>query len=192
MDLPADHPASGHGLPPHQRAALEAADARARPVLRAAKLAAFNGWTLAMFAVLSIVVGLFSLTSLVVGLCLGVLAWNELRGRTLVRALDPRGPALLWRNQLWLLGLIVAYCAWGVFRAWTEPLPELRQLEMAAGIPPGLVLRLTLAAYAVVIVVTAVVLGLLARYHHRRVAMLRAYLAETPAWIVDVQRSVLG
>jgi hypothetical protein len=45
-------------LTPEQRAALEDARQRAKGILSAAKVAAFNGWTIGFFAVLTAVFGL--------------------------------------------------------------------------------------------------------------------------------------
>jgi hypothetical protein len=89
--------------------------------LGAAKVAAFNGWTLAVFAAVSILFGLFSLTGFLVGVGLAVVARNELLGRRRILAYDPGGFTLLWRNQVGLMALIVVYCAWSMYRTTAAP-----------------------------------------------------------------------
>ena len=181
-------------LTPEQQAELRDATERAGSFLGAARVAALNGWTVGFFAALSILFGLFSLTSFVVGLGLAVVARNEFSGRGRLRSFDPSGPELLWRNQLGFMALIIAYCAWSVFRTVAVPDPEMAELTELLGAGTGdLVRDLTLTVYAAVIVATAIFQGLNARYYFVRVARLRDYLRDTPQWVLDLQRStVLG
>jgi hypothetical protein len=159
--------------------------------LGAAKVAAFNGWTLAVFAAVSILFGLFSLTGFLVGVGLAVVARNELLGRRRILAYDPGGFTLLWRNQVGLMALIVVYCAWSMYRTTAAPDPVLAELTAMLGEGMDeLVRSLTLTLYATVIAVTVIVQGLNARYYHVRVARLREYLTETPQWVLDLQRSI--
>lgn len=154
-------------------------------------MAAFNGWTLAVFAGVSILFGLFSLTGLLVGLGLAVVARNELLGRRRILAYDPSGFSLLWRNQLGLMTLIVVYCVWSMYRASAAPDPVLAELTAMLGEGMDeLVRSLSLTLYATVIAVTVIAQGLNARYYHVRVARLREYVADTPQWVLDLQRSL--
>jgi hypothetical protein len=154
-------------------------------------VAAFNAWTFACFAGVSILFGLFSLPGLLVGVGLAVVARNEFVGRRRILSYDATGFELLWRNQLGLMALIVVYCAWSMYRAVAFPDPELAELTEILGDGTGeLVRSLTLGTYATVIVATVIVQGLNARYYHVRIRRLRAYLDETPAWVLDVLRSV--
>jgi hypothetical protein len=179
-------------LSPEQQQQLRDAQARAGSFLGAAKVAAFNGWTVGFFAVVSILLGLFSLTGFVIGVGLAIVARNELVGRSRLRALDPAGPELLWRNQIGLMALIIAYCAWSMYATVAFPDPEMAELTELLGEGTGeLVASLTLTVYAAVIVATVLFQGLNARYYFVRGARLRAYLRETPAWILDLQRSAL-
>ena len=50
---------------------------------------------------------------------------------------------------------------------------------------------MTLMVYGIVIVLTLLVQGLNARYYFVRVQQLQDYLAQTPKWIVDMQRITL-
>lgn len=165
---------------------------RAKSFLGAANVAAFNGWTIGFVAAASILLGLFSLTGLVVGVGLAVVARNELVGRRRLRALDVAGLELLWRNQLGLMALIVAYCVWSMYRAGRSD-QEMTEIAELLGEGTGELIRsLTLALYGAVIVATGVFQGLNARYYYVRVARLRDYLRRTPQWVLEVQRSAIG
>ena len=48
---------------------------------------------------------------------------------------------------------------------------------------------LTAAGYGAAILLTVLFVGVNARYYARRALMLEKYLAETPAWVVELQRS---
>lgn len=176
-------------LTPEQRAALQDARERAKGILSASKVAAFNGWTVGIFAALTILFGLTSPVLLALGAGMAFVARNELRGRSLLRALDPRGPRLLVRNQLGFMGLVVAYCAWSLLRAYTHPDPQWVQLQDLAGLEADFIQDLVAACYGAAILLTVLFVGLNARYYARRVAMLDAYLADTPAWVVELQRT---
>ena len=175
-------------LTPEQVQALEDARARAKGILKAAKVAAFNGWTIGILAVVTAVLGLTSPLLLALALGMGVVARNEFRGRALLRAFQPEGPVLLTRNQLGFMALIVAYCAWSVLRAYTHPDPQWAELQELMGLEAGFVRGLYVAGYAATILLTVLFVGLNARYYARRKAMLAEYLAATPVWVVELQR----
>jgi len=177
-------------LSPEQRRELEDAGERARKILMAGRVASFNGWTIGIFAALSFLFGLGSPGVMLVSLALGAIAWNEFRGRALLRRLDPSAGRLLGRNQLGLMALIVAYCLWSIWRTKVGPPdPEMEQLQDLIGVGSDLIEQLTVVLYVSVIAATAIFQGLNARYYFRRVAMTEAYLSETPHWVVDLQRS---
>lgn len=177
-------------LSPDQREELQRANERLqKPILGSAKVAGINAWTLAIFGGLSVLAGLFSLSTLIVGVALLAIAWNEFRGRDLVRRLDPRGPRILAWNQLVLVVAVGIYCTWRSWVAWARPEPSVTELETALDLDPGEVGRLTVMAYGAVFVITAVVLVFTARYHLRRASRLETYLRDTPSWVVDIQRS---
>lgn len=158
-------------------------------ILRAGKIAAVSGWTLVVFGVLSALLGLFSLTGMLVAGALLALGWNELRGRALLVALDPQGARVLGWNQLAIIGLVVVYCLWQLYSSLAHPNPQMAELEELVGIEPELVAQLTILVYGSVMVITAVAQGLLSRWHFAREKQLKTYLEETPAWIVTLQKS---
>ncbi len=187
---PADSSDSGP-LSTDERETLRIANERLnKQILGAAKVATFNAWTLAVFGGLSVMAGVFSLTGLVVGAGLLAFAWNEFRGRSLLRKLDLEGPKVLAWNQIALAGGVLVYCAWSSYRAWADHGDELAQFEAALGVSARDVALLAILIYAIVFVVTAVVLGFTARYHLVRERRLEQYLGETPAWVVAIQRSM--
>lgn len=176
-------------LTPEQRATLQDARGRAKGILSAAKVAAFNGWTIGIFAVLTVLFGLTSPVLLALGVGMGIVARNEFRGRVLLRAFDPGGPRLLVRNQIGFMGLVVAYCAWSLLRTYVHPDPQWAQLEDLAGLQAGFIRGMVAAGYGGAILLTVLFVGLNARYYARRTAMLSTYLAETPPWVLELQRS---
>jgi hypothetical protein len=176
-------------LTPEQFATLRDARERAKGILAAAKVAAFNGWTIGIFACLTVLFGLTSPLLLTLGVGMGVVARNELRGRSLLRTFDPRGPRLLARNQLGFLALVVAYCAWSLVRTYTHPDPQWAELQELAEFEAGFIQDLVAAGYGAAILLTMLFVGLNARYYARRIPMLEKYLAETPPWVVELQCS---
>lgn len=181
----------GAPLTPEQKHALDEARERAASFMGAAKVAAFNGWTFAFFAVLSILFGLFSLSGLLVGIGLGVVARNELVGRSRVLDHRPEGFELLWKNQLALMAIIVAYCAWQMYRARTSPDPSIQELDEVLGEGSSeLFQSLVTGAYGAVIVGTAIYQGFMARYYFVRIERLSAYVEATPDWVLELQRAM--
>jgi hypothetical protein len=177
-------------LTPEQRGELTAARDRAKPLAGAIRTATFNIWTIGAFAALTILFGLFSLTALVLGLGMAVVTWNEYKGRAKLRAFDPAGPRLLGRNQLGLMALIIVYALWSMYRTTANPDPELAQMDaILGGDTAGLVAQLTVYVYVAVIALTGLFQGLLARYYFKRIPMVEAYVRDTPAWVLDMQRA---
>ncbi len=179
----------GGPLTPEQRREVEDAARRARKFLSAARVATFNGWTIGFFAALSLLFGFSSLRVLVLGAGMAVVSWNEFRGRRMLRDFDPAGLRLLGRNQVGFMGVIILYCLWSMYAATHGQGIDLGQLETLIGPTEDLVRTLALTVYGAVIAATVLFQGLNARYYFVRMRLLEAYLAETPSWIVDLQRA---
>jgi hypothetical protein len=176
-------------LSPEQQQELRTAKTSARSFLGASKVATFNGWTIGFFAFVSILSGIFDLSGLLVGLGLALVARNEFVGRRRLRALDPSGLVLLWRNQVGLMLLIIVYCAWSIYSVLANPNPELvALLELVGEGADELFKSLTTMVYKAVIGATIICQGLNARYYYVRVARIRDYLQRTPRWVLDLQR----
>jgi hypothetical protein len=176
-------------LTPEHRKDLVQATERANKIFGAVKVATFNGWTIGIFAGITLLFALFSATALVVGAGMAFVSWNEFRGRTLLRQFDPQGPRLLGRNQVGFMGLLVGYCLWSIYRTLTNPITQIEGLEEIAGFTAELVTNLTVSVYAMVIVLSVFFQGLNALYYFRRAKHVEDYVRETPRWIVELQRS---
>lgn len=199
---PASTPATPGGpLTPEHLQALTLADQRGKKLRSAAGVALFNGKCIGTFSALSLLFvvaeamfGEFDWVGVIMGIGLGVISWNEFRGRKLLQQFNPRAPAVLGWNQLALLGLIVAYAAWmmGVGLLGANPYEEAMRGEpmmiRMLGDIGSLYKTLTLTVYGALIVGTLIFQGLNSLYYFTRARILRGYLAETPAWVVQLQR----
>jgi len=175
---------------------LTEANGRARKVRRAVKVATFNGWSIGLFAVLSLPFALFSVTSLVMCLALALVAYNEFRGRKLLDRFEPHGPRALGWNQLVLMGVLIGYSVWNIYLAETSPSSYAEQIESTPelgsmlGWVDDLHKTVTLAVYGSLIVASLIFQGLNALYYFTREKHLQSFLKQTPAWVVDLQRSL--
>lgn len=195
LQTPAPNPAVAAESPlnPGQLAELTRADQQSRKIRRAQRIAATDAWLMAIFASLTLLTGIFSLPTLLLGLAMALVAFNSFAGLRGLRRCDPAAPRRLGINQLLLAGAIAAYALYGMADAtrhphlltqYTSSEPELAGLlepyEHLAGV-------LTLIVYSAVIVITALAQGLTALYYFSREKHLRAYLASTPHWVLEVQ-----
>jgi len=163
---------------------------RARKIRRAVAVARISGWTLACFAALSLLGGLFGLRSLLLGAALAGIAWTELRGAKGLSQFDPLAARRLGFNQLILIVVIAGYSIWGMLEA---VLGASQYAEMTQAGGPGaqtyeaidrLTKVVTVAFYITVMVGAAVVQSLTAAYYFTRAKHIRAYVAGTPEWVV--------
>lgn len=177
-------------LSPEQEQQLAEAGVRASRILAACKVATLNGWTLGIVAAISLPFAFGSLTALVMGVGLGWIAWNEFRGRDRLRSLDASAAVFLFKNQIALLVLIVAYALLSIFQSLTQPMPHLAEIEAMIGPVGDLVTSISVAIYVLLILLTILLQGLNARYYLARKAMIEEYLAETADWIVGLQRRI--
>ncbi|HUS90596.1 MAG TPA: hypothetical protein VM695_02060 [Phycisphaerae bacterium] len=184
---------------------LAQAQQRAKKLRKAGGVAMFNGCTIAVFAGLTLLFGLVSplfggldVTALVMGLGLGAIALNEFRGRQLLRRFDRRAPRVLGLNQVGLMVLVIGYCAWMLWQVFAGPNPYAQDIARQPGLgdmlgPIGEVYKqLSLLVYGGVIAGTLIFQGLNAIYYFTRASHLRAYLDQTPPWVVEVQRRTTG
>ncbi len=98
----------------HLRELASARD-RAKSIRKAARVAAFNGWTTAGIAALSLPFVLYDPSSLILTVGLSIIAYNEFRGRKRLLKFDPTAATLLGWNQLGLLAMIIVYCLWSLY-----------------------------------------------------------------------------
>lgn len=171
---------------------LTTAMKRAGKVYRAAKVAGLTGWTVGAFGALTILGSLLSPTGVLGGGALLAVAWNELEGRKMLLRFDPRGARRLARNQLWLLTVIALYCLWAIYKAQFRPVPQIGELERLLELGEGFFTTVLVGFHAIVLAVAVVLQGGMYRYHAARVRLVEEYVAQTPAWIVEVQRVLRG
>lgn len=171
------------------------AQQRRKKLNRAGKIASFNAWSFAVLAGLSVPFALLSPSSLIGAAALGVLAWNEFRGRRHLRQLDPRGPMTLGYNQLAFCGLITLYCGYQIFKAMTGPglyaesMDATPQLAEMLGPMQELIKTATISAYALMLIAGVAVQGGTAWYYFSRKRWLQDYLRQTPQWVIDLDRT---
>lgn len=174
--------------------ALGEARVRARKVRRAAGVATMSGWTMAFFALVTLMPVLFGdFVSLVLGIGLSVVAFNELRGAAMLKRLDANGAKLLGWNQIGLGGLIVLYALWSLVGAMRAP-----ALAAAGGSTgdPGmdqmlsrLTTTLNYTVYGTMAALGVVAPGLTAWYYFTRGRLVREVVAQTPGWVIDAMRA---
>jgi hypothetical protein len=180
------------------RRELSAARDRAKAIRRAARVAAFNGWTTGVAAAFSSMFLLFDRSGLAIAitLTLSIVTYNEFRGRKRMLNFEPSSATLLGWNQLGLLAMIVAYCVWmlsgssanaaGALSAQLHSNTE-RELLSMAGDLEGLYKTVTLAMYGGAIVLSVLFQGGNALYYYTRRRHIEDFIAETPQWVRDVQ-----
>ena len=84
-------------------------------------MAAFNGWSIGFFAAVTLLFDIFSLTALVLGVGMAVVARNEFKSRARILTPNPTGPELLWRNQVGFMALIILCCPWSMYVTTARP-----------------------------------------------------------------------
>ncbi len=183
---------------PAQLEAISHARRQGRKITRAAGIAAVSGWTMAFFAFVTILTGLFSIVSLLLGAGLAVVAYVELRGSRGLRGFDDTAPFKLGLNQIALGVLVTLYCSWGIWHALTGPSPYDSHLT-AGGETARLVESIdqmnrafTSVFYAILIGVSVIAQGCTALYYFTRRRHIIAYLEKTPEWVIEILRTVAG
>lgn len=175
-------------------AALAQARERTRKVRRAAGVAAFSGWTMVCFAAITLLGAIFgSIPSLIMGLALGAVAYNELRGAGMLRRLEARGARVLGFNQLALAGVIVAYSAWSlVAQLRADPLEAMggssgdAEIDALVG---DLTTTVSVGLYGGMAAIGFIVPGLTAWYYFTRGKLVRNVVSQTPEWVVAALRA---
>lgn len=80
---------------------------------RVLAISRFNGWSVIVFAALGTLITLVmgDLSGLAVGVLVGIAGWMEVRGHRTLKRRNPEGMRLLVRSQVFLLAVILVYCA---------------------------------------------------------------------------------
>jgi len=174
---------------------LSQAQRAGKKIRRAASVATSDAWGIAIFAALTFIGGLFSPSGLILGLGMGIVATVEFNGAYRLRRLDQQAARMLGWNQLALAGLLILYASWCIYGTLTSDNPwelldsagpEVREMLRPMA---GLMRQLTVLVYGCLIAVAIGAQGGLAWYYFSRAKHIRAYLSQTPAWILQMQRS---
>lgn len=186
--------ASGRELTSEQLAQLRRARAGARRIRRACGFAAFSGWSMILFAAITLALGFLDPLLLATGAILLGLGVNELRGGSRLRRLDPRGGRILAINQAFLGALIVAYA---IVRLQTASgHAETLLAQTSTGDPQfdemigGLVESAALMVYGTLAAAGVLIPGLTAVYYLSRGRTARDYVERTPPWVVQALREI--
>jgi hypothetical protein len=165
---------------------------RSQCVRRVARVASFNGWATALMAALSMPLAMLSPIGLAIAAGLFIVAYNEFHGRRRILSFDPAGATFLGWNQLGLLAMIVAYCAWSLYTNLTGPstlaadAETYAALESALGSLDGvedLYRQIVILVYGTVIALSLVFQGGNALYYFSRRERIAGFIEETPEWV---------
>jgi hypothetical protein len=169
---------------------IAAAKLRAKPLRKAVTVAILDGWGLAIFGGLTILTGLTSFPTLMLGCGMCLTAHFEFRGATRLRRLDPGALPALVRNQLVLGAMLFAYALWCLLTAATLTQAVASAPELTSMMRPIEDLARTIhrIVYGVMMLVAVFAQGGTALFYRRRAKHFDAYVAQTPAWITDLQR----
>ena len=123
----------------------------------------FNGWSVIVVAGLGVLLALAlgDLSSIFIGLLVAVSGIMEVRGGRKLKRRDPEGVKLLVRSQMFLLAIILVYCAsrLGSFDADTVMgglTPDMESILKESGIQKGDILPLIRTAFFTLYITLAV------------------------------------
>jgi hypothetical protein len=174
---------------------ITAARLASRKIRRAIGVAKGDGWTLAIFAAFSLLFSIGNWSGMLMGVCLGAIAWVELYGAGRLRRLEPQATRILGFNQVALSSLLVLYACCQIYAeltghgqyaalVGTDP-----QLSDALQPFQQLTNLISMTFYCALIVIAVFAQGGLALYYFTRAKLLRAYIEQTPQWIVAMQKA---
>lgn len=182
---------------PQHLAELDTARRLGAKIRRAAGAAIFSGWSTAIFAFLTFLVGAasFSFIGSLLGMGMAIVALCEFRGAAGIRKLDPIAPRRLAINQVIFGALLLAYGAislWMVLSNPSELAGEIGKYPELRGYVPEiteLARLIYIAVYGGVMLFAIVGPGLTAWYYDSRRRYIEDYVKNTPRWILDLQRA---
>ena len=159
-----------------------------RRVLRISRL---NGWSVVIFAGLGLLLALAlgDLASAGIGVLVGVAGWMEVHGHSRLKKRDAGGMTWLVRSQLFLLSVILVYCASRLGSFDNETMlagltPEMESLLKESGIERADLIPMVRTAffttYLTVAAVTLLYQGGMAFYYRGKTKLVTAALAAAP------------
>jgi hypothetical protein len=163
-----------------------------KPLRRAAAWAAFDGWTLIFFGVITILFSLGFNIALLLGIALVYVGWHDVQaGKSLLR-LESTSIDRLIQGQI-ILGVSLAiYGAWYLYRAMNDANPSgldssvLAQANLSG--VADMARAVTAAIYVGVLAFAIAGPGVMILFYRSRRAKLAQYLANVPPWIIELQR----
>jgi hypothetical protein len=175
---------------------LQAAKQSLRKIRRAVSAARFEGYTVAICGGITFLSGIGSVGDMLGGTVLTIIGIVEIIWAGRLGRLDTTAVRTLTINQLCLAALILLYALWNLHAEIAHPasdLPDLSpsdaqvlgQMDSSA---MGLTHEIMLLLYGSMIAAAAAEAGM-AAYYHSRGAYLQRYLADTPPWIISMQKS---
>lgn len=190
---PGDGGAPAGPLTPEHLAQMREGEKRAKKIRRAAGVAAFGGWSAAIFAVLSAAFSLTDPAGLAVAAVLAVVAYHELKGRVELLRFDVRATKRLALNQAFFAAALMGYGAWKLYGALNGQVVIPQQAstgdaEMDAMVA-GMARTASVAVYGGVIAVGLLVPGLTAMYYWSRRSLVENFVRSTPPWVVEAMRT---
>src|ERR1035437_512508 len=187
--------AAGSPLSAAHFSEIEIANKRAKKIRRATRIAQTDAWICAIFAGLTLLSGLFSLSALLLGLGMAFCAFNAFRGAKRLQLFDSSAPRLLALNQLLLAAALILYAIYSLWAASHGKSAFAAAIAAEPGIASGLgnLEQLEWVIYVAIfgglIIGTTIAQGLAAIYYITRRKHLAAYVAQTPAWILAMQKA---
>jgi hypothetical protein len=180
-------------LSPEQIRQLADARSAGRTIRWCIGMASFDAYTLAIFAVISLLTGYNSLPGLFIGFGLGIVAWVEFRALRDLRLLMPEAVRHLGWNQLGLAGVLIVYGMWNLLGPGQNTITDAlnaagadadmrQQIQGMAQMINGLI-------YGGLIAIAIFVQGGTAIYYLSREKNVRAYVDQTPDWIKQMQKA---
>lgn len=189
-------PQSPPQLTPENLNELQLARQRLKGIRRAASAGRFEGYSIALCGGLSFLFGIGSLTTMAGGALLLGVGLVEVYMVGQLRKLDLRAPRILAGNQLVLAALIVLYACWTLYSSGAGSSADTSGLSPAdAQAMNQMIGPVTDIAHSVSLLlfgsllIAAVFEAAMAWYYYSKAEPLREYLAETPEWIVQMQRA---
>jgi hypothetical protein len=170
---------------------LAAAKLGLRRINRAVSVARFDGWTIAIFAGLSLLCGFSSPSGILLSIALGAIAYVELRAATALKRLDPVSTKTLGNNQLVLCGILILYFLWRIYAESSGHgiASDVVQAEPQLADEEAMVKQFTMLAYLILIAASVLAQGGMALYYFSRRKHVEAIVQQTPAWIIDTLKA---
>ncbi len=176
---------------------LAAAEAAWRPLRRAVRYATADAWTLAVCAALSVPCMIGGAAGIVLAVALAGIAYVEFKSVRQLKRLDPTALRRLAINQLALAAAAVLYALWNLYLTATDRglLVWIKSQQLGADVDRETMAQVveTLRTILYVLYGSLAVIGgfvpaMTAWFYTSKQGRLQAYVAETPPWIIQMQR----